>query len=66
MNRLIMKIKYILATCKCDIKRNNKCKKNNCICNGGECQRTTDFEYSNKTMIDYIKKNIPPVFINRS
>lgn len=61
MRRVIIKLKYILQTYKCDINKNKKCKKRNCICNGGECQRTTDFECSKKGFIDYIKKNIPPI-----
>lgn len=39
----------------CNIKNNDKCKKNNCICNGGPCKYTTNFIYAKKTPLNYFK-----------
>lgn len=48
--------KSIIKTYSCDINKNKKCNKKHCICNGGECRRTTKFEYAKRTPINYIKK----------
>ena len=62
MKRLKSKLDYIKTTMKlynCDINKNVKCKKNNCVCNGGPCKMTTEFKYSKKRFIDILKRMSP-------
>ena len=51
-------IKTLLNTYSCDIKRNDKCNKKYCICNGKDCKRTTEYKYAKKTLINKIKRII--------
>ena len=57
-------LKALLNTYSCDIKKNNECNKRYCICNNGECKRTTNYVYAKKTLWNYIKhKLIAPHYV---
>lgn len=51
-------IKTLLETYSCNIDKNKKCKKTYCICNGGECQRTLEYKYAKRNIINFTKKII--------
>lgn len=64
MKRIKAKFNYIKSIIKlynCDIEKNNNCLKSNCICNGGPCSKTTEYKFSQKRLIDRIKKILPPL-----
>ena len=51
-------IKARLETYSCNIKKNTECHKRYCICNNKECERTTNFKYAKRNLLNYLKRII--------